>query len=377
MLGILWSANIYCHLARQHLTFPNNRREVSMIRVGIAGIGFMGMFHYLAYQRMRGIRVDAIYSGSAKKRAGDWRGIQGNFGPRGRKMELTGVRTYGRLEKLLNDPNIDLIDVTLPPYLHADTSIAAMKAGKHVFCEKPIALQVSDAQRMVLTASQLRRQLLIGHVLPFFPEYSWARQVIDSGKYGKLLGGSFRRVCSDPAWLKEYWNAKRVGGPMLDLHVHDAHFIRLLFGMPRVVSTHGRMRGQNAEFWQTTFGFANPKTFVSATSGTIDQQGRPFTHGFEIFLKNATLCFDFAVVKKTASYLCQPTLFGPDGRVTHPKLGDGDPLNAFRAQLSEVANSVRSGKTSSILGGKLARDALQLCHAQTKSLLTQRPVKVT
>ena len=348
-----------------------------MVRVGIAGIGFMGMIHYLAYQRVRGIRVDAIYSTSAKKRAGDWRGIQGNFGPPGRKMDLSDVRTYGRLEQLLDDPKIDLVDVTLPPYLHASTTISALKAGKHVFCEKPIALQTSDAQRMVRAATQSRRQLMIGHVLPFFPEYAWARRVIESGKYGKLLGGSFRRVISDPAWLKDYWNVKRVGGPMLDLHVHDAHFIRLLFGMPQAVSTQGRMRGATPEFWQSSFRFANPKVFVSATSGTVAQQGRPFTHGFEIFLEKATVCFDFAVVKDQPSYLCPPTLFGPNGRVTHPKLGDGDPLNAFQTQLSEVARSVRTSRPSAILAGDLARDAVQLCHAQTKSLRTQRLVKLT
>lgn len=347
-----------------------------MIRVGIAGIGFMGLIHYLAYQRVRGMRVDAIYSGSAKKRAGDWRGIHGNFGPRGSKMDLQGVRTYDRIEKLLNDPNLDLIDITLPPYLHANTAIAALQAGKHVFCEKPISLDPNDAKRMVQTATKARRQLLIGHVLPFFPEYKWARRVIDSGKYGKLVGGSFRRVCSDPDWLKDYWNAKKVGGPMLDLHVHDAHFIRMLFGMPKSVSTQGRLRGQQPEYWQSSFRFGNPKTFVSATSGTIDQQGRPFTHGFEIFLQKATLCFDFAVVKNQGSYLCQPTLFGPNGKVVFPKMGDGDPLDCFHAQLSEVARSVRTGKTSSILAGTLARDALQLCHAQAKSLRTQRIVKI-
>ena len=348
-----------------------------MLKVGIAGIGFMGMIHYLAYQGARGMRVEAIYSRSKKKRSGDWRGIQGNFGPAGQKMDLSGVRTYGRLEDLLADPKIDLVDVTLPPYLHADTTISALKAGKHVFCEKPISLQADESQRMVRAASQTKRQLLIGHVLPFFPEYAWARRVIESGKYGKPLGGSFRRVISDPAWLKDYWNPKRVGGPMLDLHVHDAHFIRLLFGMPKVVSTHGRLRGATAEYWQSSFRFANPKIFVSATSGTIGQQGRPFTHGFEIFLEKATLCFDFAVVKNQASYLCKPTLFGPGGRVSHPKLGDGDPLAVFQTQLKEVARSVRTGRSSGILTGNLARDAILICHAQTKSLHSQRPVKLS
>jgi len=63
-----------------------------MVRVGIAGIGFMGMIHYLAYEKVRGARVVAVQSSSAKKRSGDWRGIQGNFGPPGRRMDLGKIK---------------------------------------------------------------------------------------------------------------------------------------------------------------------------------------------------------------------------------------------------------------------------------------------
>jgi len=85
-----------------------------MIRVGIAGLGFMGMVHYLSYEKVRGVRVDAIASRSSKRRAGDWRGIQGNFGPAGKQMDLSNVAAYSALDDLLADPNLDLIDIALP-----------------------------------------------------------------------------------------------------------------------------------------------------------------------------------------------------------------------------------------------------------------------
>jgi predicted dehydrogenase len=65
-----------------------------MINVGLIGIGFMGMIHYLAYQKVRGARVAAICSREPRKLAGDWRGIKGNFGPPGTKMDLHGTATY-------------------------------------------------------------------------------------------------------------------------------------------------------------------------------------------------------------------------------------------------------------------------------------------
>src|SRR4051794_30675759 len=106
-----------------------------MINVGIAGIGFMGMIHYLAYQKAGQAKVVALCSRDEKKLAGDWRGIQGNFGPPGAMMDLSGIATYRELGQMLSNPKIDLIDICLPPDLHADISVAALKAGKHALCE--------------------------------------------------------------------------------------------------------------------------------------------------------------------------------------------------------------------------------------------------
>ena len=75
-----------------------------MIRIGLAGIGFMGMIHYLAAQKLKGAKVTAISSRDPKKLAGDWRGIQGNFGPAGTQMNLTHQKKYERFEDMIADP---------------------------------------------------------------------------------------------------------------------------------------------------------------------------------------------------------------------------------------------------------------------------------
>lgn len=140
-----------------------------MIRVGIVGLGFMGWVHWLSYQQLRGVRVAAICSRNPRKLEGDWRDIRGNFGPPGEKVPLNGAAAYAELDELLADERIDLVDICLPPSLHADAAIRALRAGKHVFCEKPMALTLADCRRMVAAAKKAKRQLLIGHVLPFCP----------------------------------------------------------------------------------------------------------------------------------------------------------------------------------------------------------------
>ena len=341
-----------------------------MINVGIAGIGFMGMIHYLSYQKLRGAKVVALCEKDPVRLAGDWRTIQGNFGPRGEQMNLKGVAQYDELDKLLADPKVDMVDICLPPAWHADVAVKALSAGKHVFCEKPIALTTADAQRMLRAAAKARRLLMIGHVLPFFPEYQFAYKSISHGRYGKLLGGHFKRIISDPSWLADFWKADRVGGPMLDLHVHDAHFIRLVCGMPRTVTAIGRMRGSLVEFFSSQLQFDNPRLAVTATSGAINQQGRSFSHGFEIHLEKATMFFDFSVIDGKGEMSMPLTVVESGGKVLRPQLGSGDPVDAFAAELKEVVAAVRQGRESPILAGRLAADAVAICQKEARSVAT-------
>ena len=342
----------------------------------IAGIGFMGMIHYLAYQRVKGAKVVALAEQDEVRLAGDWRTIKGNFGPAGQMMDLSKHKTYRELDEMLANPDIDVIDICLPPNLHCQVALAALKAGKHVFCEKPIALSARDGARMVKAAEVAGKQLLIGHVLAFVGEYAFAYKAVSSGKYGKLLGGHFKRVISDPLWLKNFYDPTRIGGPMLDLHIHDAHFIRLLCGRPKAVFTSGRMRGEVAEFFTSQFQFDDADLAVTATSGVIRQQGRAFTHGYEIHLERATLVFDFAVVDGKPQMNIPLTVLTRDGKVEQPKVGAADPVDDFVAELTDAAKAFRTGRPSPILDGQLASDAVTLCDAETKSLTSKRLVKI-
>ncbi|CAE7751654.1 rhaB, partial [Symbiodinium microadriaticum] len=119
-----------------------------MIKVGIVGVGFMSWIHYLAYQKVRGMKVTSFCSRDPKKQKGDWRGIKGNFGPPGEKIDVSKMTVYATLDELLADDSIDMVDICLPPALHEEATIAALKAGKHVLVEKPIALDPAAAKRM-------------------------------------------------------------------------------------------------------------------------------------------------------------------------------------------------------------------------------------
>src|SRR5947209_3886079 len=243
-----------------------------MVRIGIVGIGFMGMIHYLAARKLRGARVTAVCSRDPKKLAGDWRGIRGNFGPPGTRMDLSRVKKYERLEALLDDPDIDLVDVCNPTHLHAPTAIAALRAGKHVLVEKAIALEPRDADSMLKAAGSAGKLLMVAHVLPFFPEFAYAAKVIRERTYGKLLGAHFKRVISKPDWSADIGDAGKTGGPAIDLHIHDTHFIGLVCGVPAQVFSTGVVVDNAVSYLTTQYLYGAGGPVVSCSSGALAQK---------------------------------------------------------------------------------------------------------
>src|SRR5438093_1477130 len=240
-----------------------------MVRIGIVGVGFMGMIDYLAARKLKGAAVTAICSRDPKKLAGDWRGIRGNFGPAGEQMDLSNIKRYDRLEALLADPEIDLVDICNPTNLHAATAIAALKAGKHALVEKAIALEAKDADAMVKTAGQAGKLLMVAHVLPFFPEFAFAAQAIRSGVHGRLLGAHFKRIISKPDWSAEIGDASKTGGPAVDLHIHDTHFIGLVCGVPNHVFSTGVESNGAVDYLTTAYLYGPGGPAVTCSSGAL------------------------------------------------------------------------------------------------------------
>jgi predicted dehydrogenase len=340
-----------------------------MIRIGIVGIGFMGMIHYLAARKLKGAQVTALCSRDAKKLAGDWRSIRGNFGPPGQMMDLGSIKKYDRLEKLLADPDIDLVDVCNPTHLHPETALRALQAGKHVLVEKCIALETRDADAMVEAAAKAGKLLMVAHVLPFFPEFAYAAEAIRDGRFGKLQGAHFKRVISRPDWSAEIADASKTGGPAIDLHIHDTHFIGLVCGVPKAVFSTGVLENDAVQYLTTQYLYGQHGPCVTCSSGALAMKARPFVHGYEIYLERATLVYESGTTPLTVLYA--------DGRPEQPKFAGGDDATtAFTAEIQAAVDGVGRGQLPDLLSGQLARDALVMCHRECESVKTGKPVTV-
>lgn len=340
-----------------------------MTRIGIVGLGFMGRIHFLASQRLKNAKVAAVCSRDPAKLAGDWRNTRGNFGPEPGHVDLTGIKTYADTKALLADPEIDLIDICTVTDQHAPLAIQALKAGKHVLVEKAIALSTADADAMVAAAKSAGKLLMVAHVLPFFPEFKFAADAIRSGKYGKLLGAHFKRIIAKPDWSADIGDAAKTGGPAVDLHIHDTHFIGLVCGVPKQVFSVGTVEKDAVTYLTTSYLYGAGGPAVTCSSGALYMKGRPFCHGYEIYLEQATLLYDSGGVPLT--------LLTADGKSEQPSLpGGGDPLTAFADEIQTAVDGVTSGKEPDLLSGQLARDALVLCHRECESVKTGKPVAI-
>ncbi len=358
-----------------------------MVRVGLVGIGFMGWIHQLAYRRSTKAELVAFASRDTKKRTGDWRGIRGNFGPPGEVIDVSRMQVYETVDELLKDPSIDVIDICLPPHMHVDVAIAAFEHGKHVLCEKPFALNASDCDRILSAAQKRNRLAMVAHVLPYIGPFAYAAQVAQTNEYGKAIGGYFKRTISNPDWISDFFDPERVGGPMIDLNVHDAHFIRMIFGNPQSITAIGSSVDatgsdasktsdrQVAKYAHAVYQFENLKLAVASTGGVIDCPGRPFTHGFELNFEQATLQFEFSAFTDTCETMPLKVLT-KSGEVVRPTLAITDDVTAFELEIADMVTSIESGVVTTKLSPTIARDAIHLAVCIQRSVVERRTVNV-
>lgn len=200
------------------------QENTAPLRVGIAGLGRLGKRHAEQLARHTpGARLVAACSPVAEEL--DW------------ARETLGVpRLYADYAELLADPEIDAVVLVTPTTLHADQTSAALRAGKHVFVEKPLSLDVATCEAVEAVAREYPDQVaMVGFVRRFDPSYARAKAAIDAGQLGRpFLVRSQTCDQNDPAGFFVRF-APSSGGIFMDCSVHDIDLARWMLGNPKAV----------------------------------------------------------------------------------------------------------------------------------------------
>jgi 1,5-anhydro-D-fructose reductase (1,5-anhydro-D-mannitol-forming) len=140
-------------------------------------------------------------------------------------------RSYGKIERLLEDPEVDIVYIASPNSIHPPQTIAALKAGKHVLCEKPLALTLADGRTMVTTARETGRLLGVGYHMRHKPSNKAARKLIAEGRLGRVFMAQVERGSSKAGYPYDTWRAQPQlvgGGTVFNQALHTIDNLRYI-----------------------------------------------------------------------------------------------------------------------------------------------------
>lgn len=264
------------------------------VKVGIIGLGSMGALHFKCYGRHENAEVVAVCDSDKSKLSGDWSGIGSNLeGAGAGTVDMEGIATYENYADLLKDESLDIVDVCLPTPFHAEVTIAALNSGHNVFCEKPMAMNDEECARVQEAQQASGKQLMIGHCLRYWPHYVKAKEIIDSGEYGRIRYARFHRSSGTPQWSWHNWyqQADMSGGCVFDMHIHDADAALWWLGKPATIEADGLLREDGLQMkvdalWHYDNGV------VANLHGGWDDNGGEFRHAFHVEMERGTIALD-------------------------------------------------------------------------------------
>lgn len=344
------------------------------LRIGIIGIGFMGSTHFQIYDGLPQSRVAAVADVDAVKLSGDWSGIVGNIGDMDytKPVDLSGITCYGDGFDLIADPTIDVVDICVPTFLHKRYAIAALEAGKHVFCEKPIGRNFDEAKEITEAAQKSGKHFSNGLCVRAWPEYRHAWNLYHSGRLGKLVSASFKRVSPSihgNSWEDWFMHEERSGGALLDLHLHDTDEVRYFFGRPKAVTSFG-LTGHRSDtgidhvFTNYDFGDG---TLVMSQGAWDAAKAVPFEMSFLIVCERGTIRLS------ESGY----GIYYEDGSVETPAPALPELPTGWHVELDVFTRSILENTSpDTFLTLEQMRDSMAIIRAEEISVREMRTVEV-
>jgi predicted dehydrogenase len=256
-----------------------------MIKIGIVGFGFMGRTHFMRYDKIPGVEVTAIADRELNRQQGDFI-PGGNLDLGVASLDLENVSVFSEAEELIHDPKIDLVDICLPTFLHVKYAIESFRNGKHVICEKPIALNYNEGKKMVDASRASECHLFIAQVIRFWPEYNYLYELQKRGELGMLHYLSLYRRAGPVTWTWDDWNKdKKLSGGVIDIRIHDIDFVNYLLGKPEQIYAQAAP-GLDVVLSQYVY---EADAFVSIESNRLLPQALVFEAGFDAIFEGGTL----------------------------------------------------------------------------------------
>ena len=332
----------------------------------IVGCGFMGSMHAQAYAQIRGAKIVALVDERAAAK---------------KAMQALGVDApmFKDLATALASADADIVDICLPTPRHEAAALLALKHGKAVFIEKPIALDMAAAKRIVAAATKAKVPVQVGQCIRFWPEYQALVEVVESGSLGRLLSLSLQRRSPIPTHSAGNWllDGTLSGGAAVDLHVHDTDFVLHLLGLPKAVTSAATVDKHGMSHIFTTYDF--PGMAVVSEGGWNYPPKYAFQMAYQAVFERGAVEFDSgAGVFVTRGTSAKKPLAVRQPRVgaSKAKTGNISSLGGYYNELASFVADVESGKMPKTATPQQAADSLRVVLAEVESARKGRTVNL-
>lgn len=340
-----------------------------MVNVAVVGLGFMGVTHLKAYRQVDGARIAAVCDAFRLPENGVLGSVGGNVGTdEGVRLDMAQVQATKDVAEVLANPKVDLVDICVPTSEHPKLAIAALRAGKHVLCEKPLARTSALARDIAQAAQAASTCFMPAMCMRFWPGWDWLKTAIADQTFGRVLAARFRRVSSPPGWSRNtYFKGAESGGALLDLHIHDVDFIQYCFGRPTRVSARGLTRFSGAIDHVVCHYEVPGGAVVSAEGSWIMNEGHGFNMAYTVIFERATADFDLARGPEALRVFEE----GQPPRTVASPGGDG-----YIGELRHLIQAIERRQPPTVVTAQDGLSAVEICEAEEQSVATGNPVAI-
>lgn len=320
-----------------------------MTGIAIIGQGYMGRTHATAWGALG---QDVAYVCTPR--------------PRGPFEAAPEARLVADLAEVLRDPAVEIVSVCTPTTTHREVAVAALRAGKSVLLEKPIALDLDDAIAIRDAAAVADGQLMVAQVVRFFAGHVMLRDDVAAGRLGRVLSARAWRLTQRPTWASWLHDESRSGGTIVDLAIHDFDQMNHFLGRPVAVTS--RQVGAYGPF-ETTIEYADGGLGQVLTHQDLPV-GAPFTAGISVVGELGLGEHELSAASATGQVGLNTYRLAVADGVDSRDLPDDDP---YRRQAEYFLRCVTDGVPAVLSSTDSAIQALEVALAARESLRTGRP----
>jgi UDP-N-acetylglucosamine 3-dehydrogenase len=332
--------------------------KLRKIRLGIAGIGYVGGIHCQAAQLIPEIELVAVASRDTAR-------------VKKTRPEFAVTSSFHRL---FRNYQLDAVVICAPTFLHEELVVEAAQSGLHILCEKPMALNGASAARMLEASRSNGVILMVAQILRFWPQYTAIRKLVKSGKLGRIHSVAAYRLAKPPMWSEWFQDPAKSGGCLLDLQVHDMDFLYWMLGQPKALQSYTVKSGsREKDHVNTVLTFADDQ-IATLEASYLMPDSWPFACGLRMTGSKATVEYRFVSADDIAGR-------AESIESAHVYYGGGKfcelsstPQDMFVAQLRHFVGCLRDPEEKLICPPEQSYEVMRLLDASSVSAASGTPI---